>query len=148
MLRESTQSTQTGYESFFFLKFEKRGGDVWKPKSLLSATKTTSTPVWWGTWWASRGVCLFHWRGSSPACRHGASPSQQTLSLGSQTCTPGSRCLSDVNPGRGLWGGKEEGRSCQMFEKWGDWIWCEKVRKRNRMPQRHLTQGKDVMSEP
>lgn len=76
-------------------------------RGVIYRIHTTSSPVWWGIWWASRGVCLSHWRGSSPACRHGASPSQQTLSPASQTCTPGSRCLSDVNPGRGLRGGKK-----------------------------------------
>lgn len=116
-------------------------------------------PVWLGIWWASQVVCLFHWRGSSPACHHEASPSPQTLSLGFQTYTPGSRCPGDVNSevireekddvGWWIWGmfdKKNESRNTDRVEKvnyqQSQWDMKEKIKHCERYEQHHR-QGRE-----
>lgn len=83
------------------------------------------TPVWWGTSWASQAVCLSHWRGSSPACRHEAFPSPQTLSRGSQTYTPDSQCPGDVDSERG----KREEQNWDFMEE--SWCWKKGIKNKN-----------------
>lgn len=73
------------------------GRKIWS--TGMRSVSLRNRPVWLGTWWFVPAVCSSRWTKSSPACRHAASPWQQTPALASQTYTPSWQYLGDADSG-------------------------------------------------